>query len=152
MRGEHGLLCRVQTLKSLDERSFRCLSPGEAHCPKQIEKVRLGPGVLLYVSCNVHTAMQDVHVLPEHLNDGLLLRVMPVTYERLDVFVILGNKRQEPGKRIRGSFLMTPQATQWTVSESSRHKTETSGKANSLVHEVSSMKTCVTTSFFAIKA
>ena len=47
--------------------------------------------------------MQDVHVLPEHLNDGLLLRVMPVTYERLDVFVILGNKRQEPGKRIRRS-------------------------------------------------
>ena len=152
MRGEQGLLCRVQTLKSLDERSFRRLGPGETHCPKQIEKVRLGPGVVLFVSCNVHAAMQDVHVLPKHLNDGLLLRMMPVTYERLDVFERLGNKRQEPRKRIGRSAFDDVQATQWTVSESSRHRTETSGKTNSLVHEVSSMKTCVTTSFFAIKA
>ena len=49
-------------------------------------------------------------------------------------------------------FFMMPHATQCTVSESSRHRTATTGRENSFVQEVSSMKTCFTRSLFASKA
>ena len=49
-------------------------------------------------------------------------------------------------------FFMMPHATQCTVSESSRHRIATTGRENSFVQEVSSMKTCFTRSLFASKA
>ena len=73
--------CRFKTV---NERTLRRLRPGEAHCPKPVEKVRLRPSVVLNVSCNVHATVQDVHTVTKHMNNCLLLGEMPVAHERQD--------------------------------------------------------------------